>query len=97
MQENAAEIRIGSQGRLIIPASLRRALGIKPGDVMVARIEDGRLVLESREAILGRFQARFAAVPKEVDLAKELIEDRRGEARREREDDPWGSRVPGTW
>ena len=87
MPQRATEIRIGPQGRLVIPASLRRALGIEPGDVMVARIEDGRLVLESREAILARLQARFAVVPTEIDLAKELIEERRGEARREWEDD----------
>lgn len=83
-QSESAEVRIGPQGRIVIPASLRRALGIKPGQVMVGRVEDGRLVLERREAILSRLQARFGhAVPRNVSLADELIADRREEARRE--------------
>ena len=77
-------MRIGPQGRVVIPVTLRRALGIKPGQVMVGRVEDGRLVLERREAILNRLQARFSnAVPRDVSLADELVADRRDQERRE--------------
>jgi AbrB family looped-hinge helix DNA binding protein len=34
-----AEIQLGGQGRLVIPASLRRALGLDAGDRLVARLE----------------------------------------------------------
>ena len=71
------------QGRLVVPAHLRRQLGISPGDVLVARAEDGRLVLEPREAIIGRLRARFAALPAGVSLADELIAERREESRAE--------------
>jgi bifunctional DNA-binding transcriptional regulator/antitoxin component of YhaV-PrlF toxin-antitoxin module len=83
-QSESAEMRIGPQGRVVIPVILRRALVIKPGQVMVGRVEDGRLVLERREAILNRLQARFSnAVPRDVSLADELVADRRDEERRE--------------
>lgn len=78
-----AEIRIGRQGRVVIPAALRRALGIEAGQTMVARIEDQRLVLERREQTLERLQRRFEQVPADASLVDELIAERRREARRD--------------
>ncbi len=79
-----ATVRVGPQGRMVIPAQLREELHVEPGEVLVARVEDGRLVLESRDAILRRLRAEFArAVPKGVSLAGELIAERRAEAARE--------------
>jgi AbrB family looped-hinge helix DNA binding protein len=78
-----AEVHLSSQGRVVIPASLRRALGFQAGDVLVARKEDDRLVLEKAETIKRRIHARFADVPKQVSLAEELIAERREEASRE--------------
>jgi AbrB family looped-hinge helix DNA binding protein len=83
--DEQAEVRMGPQGRVVIPAALRRKLGLDPGVVLVARAEEDRLVLERREAVLARLRARFAVVPPHVDLADELISERREEARRERE------------
>lgn len=74
---------VGPQGRLVVPARLRRRLGIGAGDVLVARADDDRLVLERREAILARLRRRFDAVPADVDLVDELIAARREEAKRE--------------
>jgi len=34
------DIRLGAQGRLVLPASLRRALSLSAGDALVARVED---------------------------------------------------------
>jgi bifunctional DNA-binding transcriptional regulator/antitoxin component of YhaV-PrlF toxin-antitoxin module len=36
---------------LVIPASLRRSLGLTDGDRLIAREEAGRLVLEKQETI----------------------------------------------
>jgi AbrB family looped-hinge helix DNA binding protein len=83
-EREATEVTIGRQGRLVIPAPLRRRLGIEAGDVLVARAEDDRLVLERREAVLARLQRRFAKVPANVSLVDELLAERRAEARRER-------------
>lgn len=82
-----ASVRIGAQGRIVIPAELRKELGIQPGEQLIARAEDGRLVLERRDAILARLQALFAHIPAGVSLADELIAERRAEARRELADD----------
>lgn len=76
-------MRLGKQGRLVIPAVLRRALGLRPGDRLIARQEGDRIVLEKREEILSRVKRRFAVVPAQVDLAEELIAERRAEAKRE--------------
>ncbi len=80
-----AEIRVDPQGRLVIPAPLRKTLGIDPGDTLMVRLEDNRLILEKRETILARLRDRFRRVPPEVSLADELIRERREEVRREAE------------
>jgi len=83
-----AQVRVGPQGRVVIPAALRRELKLEPGDVLIARAEDDRLVLETRDAILERWRRRFAHIPSDVSLADELIAERREEARREEEEEP---------
>ncbi len=77
------EVQVGAQGRLVIPAALRKALHLKPGDRLVARQEGETLVLERREAIEKRLQDRFRHIPKEVSLVDELIAERRAEAAKE--------------
>jgi AbrB family looped-hinge helix DNA binding protein len=79
----SSKVPVGPQGRVVIPSEIRRKLGIAPGDVLVAVVEDQRLVLEKREAVLGRLRQRFAHIPEGVSLADELIAERRAESRRE--------------
>ena len=67
----------GSQGRLVIPAPLRRALELEEGDRLVARQEAGRLVLEKPDQVKKRLKARFAQMPVERALVDELIAERR--------------------
>ena len=38
------EVQLDPQGRLVIPAQLRRSLGFESGDSLIARMEDGRAV-----------------------------------------------------
>ncbi len=73
------EVRVGPQGRIVIPASLRRAAGIKPGDSLTARLDEGRLVLERRADVVTRLRRRFAEASG-VSLAEELLRERREEA-----------------
>ena len=77
------EIHLGCQGRLVIPAPLRRSLELVEGDKLILREEDGRLVLEKQETIKQRLKARFNKVPKERSLADELIAERREAAKKE--------------
>ena len=80
-----AEIQLGAQGRLVIPAAFRKALGFESGDTLIARLDEDRLVLEKVETIRQRLKTRFAKVPKEVSLAEELLAERREAARHEAE------------
>jgi AbrB family looped-hinge helix DNA binding protein len=77
------EIRVGEQGRIVIPADIRRELSIDSGSTLVARIENDRLILEKPDAVLKRLQDRFKKIPKGVSLADELIAERRAEAKNE--------------
>ena len=79
------EVQVGPQGRIVIPASLRRALTLRPGDKLTARIDEGRLVLEKREQVLARLRARYQSIPKDVSMVDELIAERRAEAHRDSE------------
>jgi AbrB family looped-hinge helix DNA binding protein len=42
--------RVNENGRVVIPASFRKALGINIGDEVVLRMEDDELIDERREA-----------------------------------------------
>jgi AbrB family looped-hinge helix DNA binding protein len=85
--ELTTRVRVGLQGRIVVPARLRRQLGIETGDVLVARADDGRLVLERRESILAEIRKLFEHIPPEVSLVDELIAERREEAARESADE----------
>lgn len=76
-------VRLGKQGRLVVPASLRKVLGLELGDELVARAEDGRLIFEPKAAVVARLRARFKGI--EGSLADELIAERREEAKHEAE------------
>ena len=41
-----ATTQLGSRGQVTLPAEVRKAMGLKPGDTLVVHLEDGRLVLE---------------------------------------------------
>ncbi|MDZ7754714.1 MAG: AbrB/MazE/SpoVT family DNA-binding domain-containing protein [Gammaproteobacteria bacterium] len=86
MAENHNEIQVGAQGRLVIPAALRKALHLKPGDRLVARQVGDALVLERREAVVKRLRGAFAHIPPNRSLVDELIAERRAEAAREVEE-----------
>lgn len=72
----------------MIPARMRERLGIGAGERLVARVEDGRVVLEKRENVLRRVRRRFARVPKGASLVDELISERREEASQEHLEGP---------
>ena len=79
------EVRLGAQGRIVLPAEIRKALGLHQGQRLVAYMEDGRAVLETPENILTRIQAEFASArrKRKVSAVDELLAERRAEAARE--------------
>lgn len=81
-------LKIDSAGRIVIPAEMRAAMMVKPGDTVTARVVDGELKLLSRGVILHRLhdQAdRYDAEHPGQSVVDELIADRREEARLEDE------------
>lgn len=41
-----ALVQLSSRGGITLPATMRRAMGLRPGDLMRIRMEDGKIVLE---------------------------------------------------
>ena len=74
-------IRIGPQGRIVVPVELRRELGIEPGDQLVAFVENGKLVVQTREETERELLAMFEGM--EGSMSEDLIAERRREAARE--------------
>jgi AbrB family looped-hinge helix DNA binding protein len=75
---------IGHGGRLVIPAEIRRKMGVKTGDAVGLRLAHGILEVITFEAGVKRAQqiaAPYLAGKKS--LADELIAERRAEARGE--------------
>lgn len=79
-----ASLKLGPQGRLVIPAHLRRILELQTGVELVARACDGQLVIETAENLRRRLRERYQKLPA-GSMADELIEERRQEALRELE------------
>jgi AbrB family looped-hinge helix DNA binding protein len=75
-------VRLGPQGRIVVPAELRRELGLEEGSELAIRSDGRRLILEPRAEVLRRLRRRFAAVG-DVSLVDELAAAREDEARRE--------------
>ena len=77
-----ADVRLGAQGRLVVPVAVRNALGFRPGEALIARIEDERLVVEKAAAVERRLHEYFRKFEGRS-LADELIAERREEVAKE--------------
>ena len=71
-------------GKLVVPAAMRRALGMKPGDTLLVEVSDGELHVRTTERAFEKARDILRRyVPEGVSLVDELIADRRAEAARE--------------
>ena len=78
------EVTVNEQGRVTIPAQVRRAAGIEAGVPLVVYVEDGRVVIESRTQLATRIRRDVAATwTGDGSVVEELIAQRRTEAARE--------------
>jgi AbrB family looped-hinge helix DNA binding protein len=77
-------VKLNENGRIVIPAAMRDALQIKPGDELLLHVEDGELHVTTRMQRIRRAQELVRRyVPEGVSLADELIAERREAAKRE--------------
>lgn len=81
-----ARLKVNENGRVVIPAGFRKALGIRAGDEIILRMEDDELRITTMKRRIERAQRHAKKYVKPgVSLVDELIADRREEVRRERE------------
>lgn len=80
----STHVTMASDGRVVIPAEARKALGLPKGGALVLRIDNGVVMLEPISHAIARAQAMVKpyATPG-VSMADELIADRRAEAAKE--------------
>lgn len=77
-------MKMSEGGRVVVPAEIRRALGIRDGDTVLWELVDGEARLTTRRERLRRAQELIRQyVPAGVSLVDELIAERRAEAERE--------------
>jgi antitoxin PrlF len=74
-----ATVVLGQQGRLVIPAEVRTALGLVAGDHLHLHLHlaDGRLVLERPQDALAQLRVLGSKVPSTRSLVEELLAERR--------------------
>ena len=76
--------RIGRGARVVIPASLRKALALSSGDPVVLKIEDGTLrLIPLREAIAAAQRRVRRYIPADAGLVESLLQERRREGQHE--------------
>jgi len=80
--------RLERSGRILIPAAVRRQLGLSEGSQVVVKVdESGALQVTSRLRALDQARGEIRKfIPAGRDLADELIQDRRAERAHEDEE-----------
>lgn len=74
---------VNRDGRVLIPAHVRRELGLSSGSTLLLSVEDGRMVMESRQQLIARMRREIAESwqgDPQTSMADELIAERRAEA-----------------
>ncbi len=74
---------MGKQGRLVVPAELRAALGLAAGDRLEVSLDGKRLVLIRPKDAIEELRGLLDDIAPGRDLVAELIAERRAEAARE--------------
>jgi antitoxin PrlF len=72
-----ATVVLGQQGRLVIPADIRAALGLAPGDRLHLHVAGQRLTLQRQQDAIDELRALGAEVPRARLLVDELLAERR--------------------
>ena len=82
-----ARLKIDNAGRVVIPAGMRAAMMVKPGETVTCEVRHGELRILSRSAILRqlREEAERSKAGHPGSAVDALIAERREEARREDE------------
>lgn len=75
-----ATVILGQQGRLVIPAEVRAALGLTPGDRLHLHLSGATLLLRRPADAVAELRGLAASVPTTRSLVDELLAERRAAA-----------------
>ena len=76
--------RVNENGRVVIPAAFRKALGIEVGDEVVLRLQGDELRITTQQRRIQRAQRRARQYVKPgTSLVRELLAERREAAKNE--------------
>jgi len=82
--ESETRLRVNENGRIVIPAPFRKALGIRAGDELVLRVQDDELRITTQQRRIQRAQRRARKLLKPgASLVQELLAERREAAKHE--------------
>ncbi len=80
------KVNVLPNGRLVLPVSLRRQLGIEKGGQLIAEMDGDAIVLSMPDRALDEAGALFRSfLSDDTSVADEVIEDRRAECAKESE------------
>lgn len=75
---------LAENGRIVIPASVRQALGMEPGEELILSLGEDELRITTQRLRLAKIKAQIRKrIPAGRSLVDELIAERREEAKRE--------------
>lgn len=78
------ESKVDQVGRVVIPAEVRKQLGIQTGDEVIVEADDRGIHIYTRMQALREAQDYYCSLaPSSVIMSKELIRQRRDEAERD--------------
>ena len=78
--ELEARVQVGEKGRIVIPAGIREAMGIRVGDLVEMRFDNYELRVSTRRARIRRAQERAAKYVKPGTLVSDELSAERREA-----------------
>jgi AbrB family looped-hinge helix DNA binding protein len=82
--EQVYHLKVGSAGRVVLPAGLRERHHINDGDTVVVFDDAKGLRLRTLDEVIKEVQEYFATiVPRDVSLVDEILADRRSEIERD--------------
>ena len=87
-------VKLGEDGRMIIPAAARRELGLTPGETLVVESDGDSLLVRRHDTVLREDRDYFRQFAGRERVIDELIADRRADAERELAED--AARAPAT-
>lgn len=79
-----AKLKVGPDGRILIPAAMRKAAGLAPGETVIVELKGEEIILSTFSARIRKVQRILAKYKKPGEsVVDEFIAERRAEAARE--------------